>query len=101
MNERLRRPREKWPSGCCRKYWPGLYFRNRRRSLRPMRCHSAPFPFGRRGLSSHFINLQNTARATTPGSQYSSYIKTSPRGGRKRPIGSRRPAPDDLAKVTS
>ena len=44
MNERLRRPREKWPSGCCRKYWPGLYFRNRRRSLRPMRCHSAPFP---------------------------------------------------------
>ena len=33
---------------------------------------------------SHFINLQNTARATTPASQYSRYIKTSPRGRRKR-----------------
>ena len=35
-------------------------------------------------LSSHFINLQNTARATPPGSQYSRYIKTSPRGRRRR-----------------
>ena len=32
---------------------------------------------------SHFKYLQNTARATTLASQYSRYIKTSPRGRRE------------------